>query len=285
MSALRFEDWTRRDDPDDVHARIFEGAVFVIRDEGVGDIVARVRSIAEETFGIDFPQNAENRMDAGSFKAAVKTARLSVDNDREVKALWHAVLSSRGLNLDDVFGDRLRLRIVPSHASHRGLRHQPLPAHRDSWGSGFEAQVNWWMPLYPLSSERTMVLWPDAFSMPIANSSGEWSLEAFKTAQAKGEAYPLLPAVDAEPGPSSAVPVLAQPGELLAFSSAHLHASRGDRSGISRFSLDTRTVRLSDIQSGAGAPNVDNAIRERQYAWFKRFSDGSGLDAAALTET
>ena len=278
MSALLLNDWIRDHDPEDVHARIFEGAIFVIRDDIVADIVSRVRAIAETAFGTPDPQNAESRMDADAFKAAVKTARQSVDTDGQVNALWHGLLAALGIDLQDMFGDRLRLRIVPSNASHCGLRHQPLPAHRDSWGSGFEAQVNWWMPLYPLSPDRTMVLWPDAFSTPVANSSGNWSLEAFKAAQANGEAYPLLPAVDAEPAPLGAAPVVVQPGELLAFSSAHLHASRSDTSGISRFSLDTRTLRLSDIRSGRGASNVDNAVAEKQHAWFKRFSDGTGLD-------
>ena len=278
MNALPLNDCTRDHNPEDVHARIFEGAVFVVRDGIVTDIVSRVRAITEAAFSTSDPQNAESRMEADAFKAAVKAARQGVDTDGQVTALWHDLLSALGMDLKDIFGDRLRLRIVPSHASHRGLRHQPLPAHRDSWGSGFEAQVNWWMPLYPLSPRRTMVLWPDAFSTPVANSSGSWSLEAFKAAQAQGEDYPLLPAVDVEPAPVHAVPVVVQPGELLAFSSAHLHASRSDASGISRFSLDTRTVRLSDIRLGRGAPNVDNAVADKQYAWFKRFSDGTGLD-------
>lgn len=278
MNALPLRDWTGGDDPERVFAQVFRGAVLVIRNEIVTDIVLRVRAIAEKAFGTSDPQNAESRMDPDAFKAAVKTARQTVDDDVDVNALWHDLLLSLGVDLDDIFGDRLRLRIVPSHASHQGLRHQPLPAHRDSWGSGLEAQVNWWMPLYPLSPDRTMVLWPDAFSKPVVNSSGNWSLEAFKAAQAKGEPYPLLPAIDAGSTPPNAMPVLVQPGALLAFSSAHLHASRSDRSGISRFSLDTRSVRLSDIRSARGAPNVDNAVAEKQYAWFKRLSDGRGLE-------
>lgn len=275
-------DWKTGLDVEDLHGEVFAGKILRIKLPEVDEIVVRTRAIAEDAFGRIDPQSAEQNMDADAYREAVKKARLTANADVGVNEAWHSLLSAIGFDLDDTYGDRLRLRIVPSQSTHHGLRHQPLPPHRDSWGSGFEAQVNWWMPLYPLSASRTMVVWPEAFNKPIENDSGIWSLENFQRAQAAGEPYPLLPSTSVDYHDQPAQPITVEPGEILAFSASHLHASTSDNSGISRFSMDTRTLRRSDVCAERGAPNTDNALKERQYQWFKRASDG--LEMAAVPE-
>ena len=71
--------------------------------------------------------------------------------------------------------------------------------------------------------------------------------------------------------------MLIEPGELLCFSGAHLHASRPNRTGRTRISIDLRTV---DVMDGQGAPNVDGLTRRTGYDWFHRLSDGACLASA-----
>lgn len=77
----------------------------------------------------------------------------------------------------------------------------------------------------------------------------------------RGDDYPLLPVARSAPP---------EPGELLAFSAAHLHAGIADDSGLSRLSLDTRTVWLRDVEDGRGAPDVDGALRRAHWDMFAR---------------
>src|SRR5262249_37066083 len=48
----------------------------------------------------------------------------------------------------------------------------------------------------------------------------------------------------------------ARAGEVLLFAGAHFHQTRRNTTGLTRFSLDFRTVDLEDHAQGRGAPNV-----------------------------
>jgi hypothetical protein len=51
--------------------------------------------------------------------------------------------------------------------------------------------------------------------------------------------------------------LLPAPGQIILFSGAHLHASIPNTSGVSRYSIDFRTIDRRDVMSGQGAPMVD----------------------------
>ena len=68
--------------------------------------------------------------------------------------------------------------------------------------------------------------------------------------------------VQARPGalnhkPDQELIILPAPGEVMLFSGAQLHASIPNTSGQARFSVDFRTVDVSDLMAGRGAPLVD----------------------------
>eukprot|EP00039_Didymoeca_costata_P003517 m.68161 g.68161 ORF g.68161 m.68161 type:complete len:182 (+) comp11945_c0_seq1:510-1055(+) len=54
-----------------------------------------------------------------------------------------------------------------------------LPIHRDTWGSRLDCQINWWMPVYPVSEGNTLELFPDYFAKPVSNTSDSWSVKKF----------------------------------------------------------------------------------------------------------
>ena len=79
------------------------------------------------------------------------------------------------------------------------------------------------------------------------------------------------------------LPILIEPGDLLCFSGAHLHASRPNRTGTVRVSVDSRTVDLVDHRAGRGAKDVDGRAPRDGRDWFHRVSDGVAF-AEALTK-
>lgn len=252
---------------------VFAGDLVVFSDiAAMRDIVACCRQIVEAHFGPE-PQTAERTLAPEAFRKAALSARKSAAGDAGIDTLWRAGLSQIGYPVDDMLLDRMLLRVAPSRDEVRGRFARPLPAHRDSWGSAIMSQVNWWAPLYELAPTRTMVIWPEAFDTPVENTSGEWDYETLLSRQKPD--YPLLPQTRETPA-APGLPVLIEPGQLLAFSAAHLHASVSDESGLTRFSLDTRTVWQADVDAGRGAPNVDGAPVEPRWQMFDRPAGAPG---------
>ena len=64
------------------------------------------------------------------------------------------------------------------------------------------------------------------------------------------------------------------PGQLPAFSAAHLHGGVRDASGTTRFGIDSRTVWDPDRRAGRGAPNVDCAARTEMWRWYSQPGGG-----------
>jgi len=253
--------------PRQLGERLFAGELLVFRDlDSIRAIVARAQDILRRTFGTDHYLRAEFRLGAAAFRARATWARRRIARDPMIEQHWRQTLATVGYPLARLQRDRVRLRVVPAHADHHARAMRPLPAHRDTWGSAIMAQINWWLPLHELAPTRTMLIWPQRFARPISNDSGEWDFDALI---AGGDPqYPLLPTASVEPG-EPGLPVMLEPGELLAFSAAHLHRGVSDAAGLTRFSLDTRSVWTDDFAAGRGAPNVDGHQARHRWEWFR----------------
>lgn len=216
------------------------------------------------------------------------------ESDPEARRLMRATLEAAGAAGPHCYVDRLRLRVQPSGAGtddiaagrfKDGRFSCSLPVHRDTWGSGIAQQINWWAPLLPLAADRTMQLFPTFFDVPVSNTSKEWDYDALRasrsgtssatvaTAAGASDAadehrYPQMPVLalpihDMEAASvleaelrRDALPIVIAPGDLLVFSGAHLHGSVDNTSGITRYSVEWRTVDGRDWPSGPGAPMV-----------------------------
>ena len=255
--------------------RIFRGELLVFCQlPAMLSLVARGRALAAAAFAPHPPPTAQAALTPAVFLDRAAELRRAVMRDREASAALRALIAELGLDLDATYFDRLILRLQPSGTSHTGRRVRDLPPHRDSWGSNLMAQVNCWGPVYPVEAGATMVIWPRLFAQPVPNGSAEWSLERLREAPAR---YPLLPEFRGTLDGVQAVPILIEPGDLLCFSGAHLHASHPNRTGRVRLSLDTRFVHLQDLRNARGAPNVDGHAPHVATDWFHRLSDGAEL--------
>ena len=273
---LPFTVWEPGTPPEALSDAVFAGRLVVFAGLApVAAIGARARRLVETAFGPGDPEEAEARLPATVFRKTVAEARRRVRADPEIDRHWRSLMRHMGYADGDLHRDRVRLRVVPSRPEAAGRFVRPLAAHRDSWGSGFACQINWWMPLHPLAPTRTMVLWPALFDAPVANTAADWDYDTLLSGRVSG--YPLLPVATAMPE-AAPLPIILGPGALLAFSAAHLHASLTDGSGRSRLSLDTRTVWAPDVAAGRGAPDVDGAGRPPRWDMFDRDVSPPGPD-------
>jgi hypothetical protein len=200
----------------------------------------------------------------------------------DAKALFRAALEHVGVDVERTCWDWLHLRIqLPERAATRDRG--TLGFHRDTWASNVYAQTNWWTPISPLTSERTIAFYPAYWSRPLANTSADWDLEVIRARRRSARLgqervdVPLVPEPCGAVDTSSELRMVIQPGDLLCFSGAHLHASVPNTSDRARVSVEVRTVNLDDLARSREAPNIDGRAPRVALGWFRRIPDGQPL--------
>jgi hypothetical protein len=230
----------------------------------------------------DDPQTAEARLDGDVFIKRVRSLRTRFKENPSITEAFKQSLIATGLEAADSYWDPLQLRVVPSQHSHQARRIMPLPPHRDNWGSNIPQQINWWTPLLPTTAGRTIIFYPRYWAEAVGNNSADWDFEVLKRLMQEGKAdsYPVLPVLTEALPQAAVMPVVLQPGDMLAFSGHHLHGSIATDPDIARFSTESRTVSLRHVTAGYGAPNVDGRAPRLVPDWFQHMVDDSPLAGA-----
>lgn len=220
------------------------------------------------------PVNIQEVLSKTPFLAATCQAQAKFSQNKALRQLFFKVLSECGVELPQCYYDHFSLRIIPFAKQHSGAKRSAIAHHRDTWGSNIHCQQNWWAPIFNLTEERTIAFYPDYWHKPIANTTSSWSFEKLKASREtvlpeRSISYPMAPNVTEKVDETNMIKVLLQPGDVLNFSSAHLHASVPNTSNATRYSVEMRTINLNDLHSGLQASNLDNAGKSPMYSWFK----------------
>ncbi len=109
-----------------------------------------------------------------------------------------------------------------------------------------------------------MAFFPHYWDRPVRNSSNEFNYQDWT--QTGRKAAPKLVKSDQRRQSEALEPVdtnqdlriVTEPGGLLIFSAAQMHATVPNTSGETRFSIDFRTVHLDDLAAQQGAANIDS---------------------------
>jgi hypothetical protein len=214
--------------------------------------------------------------------AAIDELRDRFGSDPEVKRVFRAALEHVGVDAARTYWDSLYLRVVPPAAGDLERQIGRIGFHRDTWSSNVPQQTNWWTTMRPLSAERTIAFYPAYWSRPIANTSAAWDLDEIRALRRSGkrdEDIAIVPEPSEPVDTSSELRIVIEPGDLLCFSGAHLHASVPNISDQTRVSVELRTVNLDDFMRGRGAPDQDGRAPRVPLEWFRSIVDGSSLSA------
>ncbi len=227
-----------------------------------------------KVFGTEDPQRAQFELGRAEYLSCVQAVQKQVRTEARATELFREVLDHVGVDPRRTFWDRLYLRVSPHGAQYPDRRTAALGVHRDTWSSNVYAQTNWWAPIHPIDPGRTVAFYADYWARPLTNTSAEWDLEEIR---AGTSSVPVVP-VPVEPvDTASEVRLVIEPGDLLCFSGAHLHASVPNTTGVARFSVEVRTVDADDAAAGRGAPNVDGEAPRVASDWFRHPDDGTPL--------
>ena len=264
---------------------VFSGAVLIYRAlPAMNELVDCLREITRQELGLHDPCVAESELESADFRHRAGRARQVVRESDDVARLYRAVLQETGVDVSAIFYDHFKLRFQPSYDISRTRYMHDLPVHRDTWGSNVHAQINWWAPVWPVKADRTIGMFPALWNVPVSNTSAAWSYGEF-TQHLKADKdtnYPMLPHCADPPLISEAVPIVIAPGDIMAFSGAHLHCSIPNRSGVARISTETRTVSARDLHHSRSAKNVDCDASVSQFDWFRHVETGESLANHAL---
>jgi hypothetical protein len=270
---------------DDVRReRLYQGQLFVFSPRPSSKALCdHAREMIEEAFGDVEPLRAQYAMPVEKYVeicAPLKPAFIHNDKTRE---LVRNVIQDFGCDLEDIYQDVPRLRMVTSDGyltSGVGFAHH---AHRDTWYSAPMAQLNWWLPIYDIASESSMAFHPRYWDTPVKNGSSEFNYYEWNSVGRKDAAKHVKSDTRKQPKPEEPIEVDPQircvvpAGGIVLFAAAQLHSTVPNTSGIARYSIDFRTVSRSDLEQGRSAPNIDSEPKGTSLRDFVRASDRDPL--------
>jgi len=244
----------------------------------MAELCSLADAMVREAFGTEDPTRAQFGMGRDEYLSAVESLQKRFRADEGVRKRFLSALGHVGVDLRRTFWDWLYLRVAPHGGEHAGRRTAGLGFHRDTWSSNVYAQTNWWAPIYPIDAGRTIAFYPRYWDTPLKNTSREWDLEEIRAGTSKA---PLVPEPGEPVDTAAELRPVIEPGDLLCFSGAHLHASVPNDTGVARLSVEVRTVDAGDEADGRGAPNLDGEAPRVARDWFRQVRDGTLLSAAA----
>lgn len=272
--------------------RVFAGDLLLqSRCAATAALAAHAAAFAAEALAPHDPQSAQDHLDVPDFIARVGPLKSRFTNDARTKELVRDVLAAFGCDPDDTYFDVPRLRVVPHGGYLSSGVSYAYKAHRDIWYSSPPSQVNWWLPVFPVTADRAMSFFPEYWDVAVPNSSAdfdyaEWCRVGRQLATSQGETDTRRHPLPAAPvSTASELRIAGTSGDVMLFSAAHLHATAANTSGVTRFSIDFRTVNLSDLSRGRGAPVVDNASTGTTLGDFLRMGDFAPIDVATATSS
>jgi hypothetical protein len=212
--------------------------------------------------------------------AAIDELQREMRGDAHVKRLLAAALQEVGVDPECTYWDSIHLRIVPPAAGDGERQIGRIGFHRDTWSSNVPQQTNWWLTIRPLASERTIAFYPAYWSRPIENTSASWDLDEIRERRRSGERdedIPIVPEPTEPVDTESELRIVIDPGDLLCFSGAHLHASVPNTTPETRCSVELRTVNVHDLARDRGAPDLDGRAPRVPLEWFRSMASGRPL--------
>lgn len=268
--------------PDDERRRrIYEGQLFVYSPTAASLAFCKfARKLAEEVLAPYDPREAQHHIEVSRYAEILNELKPRFIHHPESKKYVQSIMADLRCDLGETYFDVPRMRTSTSNGYlTTGIAYAWHP-HRDTWYSAPQCQINWWIPMHEITPENAMAFHPAYFGQGIQNDSinhdyGKWARDhrgAHLTKLTKSDPRPLSkPLVPIDPDPQ--IRLIVPEGGIILFSAAQLHSSVPNTSGITRLSIDFRTVHRGDAAAKRGAPNVDSKATGTNLGDFLRGTD------------
>jgi hypothetical protein len=266
---------------DDRRQELYDGQLCVFSPrKSTLDFVGFARSMIEDAFGGLDPRTAQDHMEVERYADLLGNLKPTFIHHPESKRHLQTILEDFGCALEQTYFDVPRMRSSTSSGYLTTGIAYAWHAHRDTWYSAPPCQINWWLPIYELASANAMAFHPRYWNERVANSSAGYNYYTWNKLH-RGESVVKLTKEDPRPLPRATEPIDIDPqirlicpvGGLILFSAAQMHSSVPNTSGVTRFSIDFRTIHCDDAVGKKGAPNIDAACTGTVLRDFLRGTD------------
>lgn len=264
---------------------LYAGNLFALApSESSSGLCRLAQEMSEEAFAPHDPTLAQDSMPAEDYARILAELKPAFIHHPRAKELIRGLLGEAGCDIDKTYFDVPRLRTM-AHGEYMrvGLALQ-FHAHRDTWFSAPHAQLNWWMPVYPVQPENAMAFHLRYFDQPVRNSSADYDYDEWNRTGRQQAAQQIKTETRKQPEAQEElelepdVRVITPVGAPLIFSAAQLHSTVPNTTRKTRFSIDFRTVNVDDLVNGNSAPNLDSECTGTTLRDFVRASDLAPLD-------
>ena len=242
-------------------------------------IVDWARCLITDAFGDMDPERAQFGLPLEEFVARVGPLKSRFTNDDHTKELVRDLVVAMGADPERTYFDLPRLRVVPSDAYLTSGVSYAYKAHRDTWYAHPKVLVNYWVPVFDCVGDNVMSMWVGYWDREVRNSSSGFDYDRWVSEQrfnaasnigAESRPHPLpLEPIDA----STEVRIAGNAGDMMIFSTCHLHSTAPNVSGVTRFSYDLRTLDIDDLVEGRGPRNPDGDATGTTVGDFLRVAD------------
>jgi hypothetical protein len=273
-------------DDHDRRKALFEGSLFVYSPRpSCMALVDFARQLVYEAFGNLDPRLAQYHLAQQEYVSILSNLKPKFINHPTSKRLVRDIIVDLGCDSEQTYLDVPRMRTATSdNYLTAGLAYAFHP-HRDTWYSAPMCQINWWMPIFDIESGNSMAFHPRYWHSPVRNGSNEFNYDEYVQTARKDAAKYVAADTRKQPRPSDPIEldpqirVVPRVGGLLLFSGAQLHSTVPNATGVTRFSIDFRTVHIVDVAERHGAPNIDSKCTGSSLRDFLRASDFERLPA------
>lgn len=260
--------------------RTFAGDAFIYRSSAAADALCKfAQQFLEEAFHPLDPRLAQHSMSVEDYSALLAELKPKFIHHDTAKTLIRELLEERGCALDRTFFDVPRLRSSTSNGYLTSGIAYAFHPHRDTWYSAPRCQINWWLPVYSAPPGAGMVFHPLYWARRVRNGSEKYDYQRWVRDSRFAAGKQIGRDIREQPRPEESMElgggVIAngEPGSVIVFSAAQMHASAENCSGETRFSIDFRTFHLDDLTQERGAPNIDSRCTGTTVGDFLRGSD------------
>lgn len=275
---------------DQLRTMLYDGAVFVHSPtEYALKLCILAQELIQKAFEPYDPLHIQEHLPVEKCAEVLSTLKPKFIHDPRAKVCIQGLLTEAGCDPEKTYFDVPRMRTAfPGDYLKSGIAYAFHP-HRDTWYSAPMCQINWWMPIYDLNSENCMALHPHYFGRRIKNGSSaydyqRWNQESrFNAAQHLKSDTRIQPRAEEEIELEPQIRLICPVAGAYQFSAAHLHSTVPNTSGVTRYSIDFRTVHLDDLTNHGGARNVDSACTGTTIGDYLRVSDLSHLPEEVMS--
>lgn len=276
---------------DERRQKLYEGDLFIYSPRpSTTALIDFAAELAREAFAPLDPETAQFEMAVEDYAALLAELKPRFIHHPESKRLIQEMLADFGCDSEQTYFDVPRMRSSTSNDYlTTGIAFAFHP-HRDTWYSAPMCQLNWWLPIFPITEDNGLAFHPRYFHNPVKNSSRVYNYADWNATSRKIAASQIGTDTRVQPKPEEEVELvpqirpIPQAGGIILFSGAQLHSSVPNTSGRTRFSIDLRTVHLGDVREHRGAANVDSDCTGTTMGDYLRLSDLDHVPAELVTE-